>query len=341
MAHALLVRVVARTESALQEVLTKLRPLADHVALHEPNTVTYEFYQPDPSNGNRDGMDEDTTRRTLVIIEQYVAKTDLTATHNSSAAFKEFAGWLTNQVGVAVESVQVEHMKRRDGVRSNVASELPNDTESAPSPAVGSNGILVFCGSKTGKSPMYLHHGTRVGELILASKRPLVYGGGCVGIMGAVASTVEKGGGRVLGVIPAALAPREMSGDLIGTCTIVETMHERKQLMFSQASWLVCLPGGIGTLDELFELLTLCQLNAYRFRVGLLNSENFYGPLVAMLHHLVAQGFLEDEVVARITIRDAPDELFAAMEIADDVVASGTATALRWPKLKPNEPRAV
>jgi uncharacterized protein (TIGR00730 family) len=165
---------------------------------------------------------------------------------------------------------------------------------------------------------------------VAASGRALVYGGGTIGIMGTVARAVVGNGGRCIGIIPAPLAPKEVSGHGIGEVTVVDTMAERKQLMFAQSSWLICLPGGIGTLDEFFEMLTLCQLNAFKCRVGMLNTANFYGPMMAMLHHLVTQQFLEAELVDKIVVRDTPEEIFEAMGTARDIEAVGFATSLRW-----------
>uniref|UniRef100_A0A7S1MSW5 ABM domain-containing protein n=1 Tax=Neobodo designis TaxID=312471 RepID=A0A7S1MSW5_NEODS len=337
MVHGLLVRVVVKDPAFIDATFVpEFSRLYWHSNAAEKDTLTYELHRPEAADSATDA-ERDEASRTLVILERYTNAAALKDVHNHSEPFKGFGAWIGEMIGAGnIASVKVEHLEEiavpKPAADSGEAEKAAADAPAEVVAATGGdpNGILVFAGARPGEAPLYMQHAEEVGQRVAALGRRLVYGGGTVGVMGAVASAADKAGGKVLGVIPAALAPREASGAPVGEVVVVDTMSKRKDIMFSNASWLVVCPGGIGTLDEFFEVLTLCQLNAYRCRVGLLNTENFFGPLLAMMRHLVAQKFLEAETVDALVVRNTPGELFEAMESANDLVAVGFAKNLKW-----------
>ncbi|KAH9599384.1 Antibiotic biosynthesis monooxygenase domain [Trypanosoma melophagium] len=189
-------------------------------------------------------------------------------------------------------------------------------------------GVLVFCGSRTGSRSNYMAEAEALGEyLAVTLRQPLVYGGGTVGMMGAVALATKRHGGRVIAVLPYPLAPRETSGEKIGDVLyMTETMSERKSIMFAHADTVVGLPGGIGTFDELLEVMTLLQLNAYRPKVGLLNVDGFFDPFLELLRHMVREGFLEEVAIQALVVRSTTVELMQALES----FTPPTITELQW-----------
>jgi len=158
---------------------------------------------------------------------------------------------------------------------------------------MGLGRVCVFCGSSTGVFPVYREEAERLADAMLARKIDLVYGGGCVGLMGILADAVLRGGGHVIGVIPDALVAREVAHLGLPDLRVVRSMHERKAVMASLADAFIALPGGFGTLEELFEALTWTQLGLHAKRCGLLNVGGFYDPLLALLDQAVASGFLK------------------------------------------------
>ncbi len=153
--------------------------------------------------------------------------------------------------------------------------------------------VCVYCGSRLGHDPIYAEAAKKFGDLLVERGIGLVYGGGSVGLMGVVAETVLRGGGQVIGVIPQALDRREIIHHNLTELHIVPTMHHRKALMSERADAFVALPGGYGTLDELFEAITWLQLGIHRKPVGLFNVNGFFDHLIAMIHHMVTQGFID------------------------------------------------
>ncbi len=163
------------------------------------------------------------------------------------------------------------------------------------------NGVLVFGGARAGAKEDYMKVSAAVGAAIARSGRPLIYGAGTVGCMGAAAKAAmdepnTKHQPVVVGVIPEALFPRELSGECIGQVCVTQDMNERKRLMFAASSMIISLPGGVGTLDELLEAITLFQLNCIRHKILLVNVCGFYEPLVALLRSQVEAGFVNDDV---------------------------------------------
>jgi uncharacterized protein (TIGR00730 family) len=153
--------------------------------------------------------------------------------------------------------------------------------------------LSVFCGSKTGTQAVYADCTRRLGELLVARGWGLVFGGGHVGLMGVLADAVLRSGGEVIGVIPQALVDKELAHAGLTELRVVTTMHERKAVMADLANAFVALPGGYGTGDELFEILTWAQLGLHAKPVGLLNVAGFFDPLRAWLDHTVREGFLK------------------------------------------------
>ncbi len=152
--------------------------------------------------------------------------------------------------------------------------------------------ICVFCGSHFGADPAYRSAAVELGERMVERGLGLVYGGGNVGLMGVVADTVMASGGEVIGVIPRTLRDREVAHQGITELRVVDSMHERKRLMYEQAEAVLALPGGIGTFDELFEAMTWNQLGIHLKPAGLLNVGGYFDPLVAMLDRALEQGFI-------------------------------------------------
>lgn len=153
-------------------------------------------------------------------------------------------------------------------------------------------GVCVFCGSASGTDPAFGAAARELGGALAARGLVLVYGGGRVGLMGAVARAALDAGGTVVGVIPHALARKEIAEDACTELIVVDTMHERKALMADRAGAFVALPGGFGTLDELFEILTWAQLGIHAKPVAVLNAGGFFDPLLACLDHMVRAGLL-------------------------------------------------
>jgi uncharacterized protein (TIGR00730 family) len=154
--------------------------------------------------------------------------------------------------------------------------------------------ICVFCGSSSGTGEIYLQAAREVGRLLCERDIELVYGGGRVGLMGAVADACLAAGGRVTGVIPQLLVDKEVAHRGLTELCVVQTMHERKARMADLADAFLALPGGYGTWDELCEVLTWSQIGIQRKASALLNVNGYYDPLLAMADRAVAEGFLRD-----------------------------------------------
>ncbi|MCA0366426.1 MAG: TIGR00730 family Rossman fold protein [Bacteroidetes bacterium] len=155
--------------------------------------------------------------------------------------------------------------------------------------------ILVYCGANAGNKPIYTETAEKLGEYLGKNKIQLVYGGGKVGLMGVVSKAVLKNGGYVLGIIPTFLDKLEVGNPDIQEMITVDTMHQRKALMEEKCDGVITLPGGFGSMDELFEILTWGQLGLHSKPVGILNINNFYDPLIAQLDKMMEEGFLKPE----------------------------------------------
>ncbi|HEY0781365.1 MAG TPA: TIGR00730 family Rossman fold protein [Thermoanaerobaculia bacterium] len=160
----------------------------------------------------------------------------------------------------------------------------------------------MFCGSSAGRSPLYRQAAARLGTQLAERGLGLVYGGASVGLMGAVADAALAGGGEVLGVLPDRLFDREVAHPGLTELLLVGSMHERKARMAEMADGFLALPGGIGTLDELFEIWTWAQLGLHAKPIGLLDIGGYFQPLLAFLDHQVREGFLHPSHRALATV---------------------------------------
>jgi uncharacterized protein (TIGR00730 family) len=169
--------------------------------------------------------------------------------------------------------------------------------------------ICVFCGSSKGHDPAFVRAAEALGRLLAGRGITLVYGGGHTGVMGALADAALTAGGRVIGVIPAGLAERELLHSRLSEQHVVTGMHERKALMASLASAFVALPGGLGTLDELFEIWTWAQLGFHAKPIGLLDVNGFFRPLLELTSKIVEQGFARRESLELVQVDDDGERL--------------------------------
>ncbi|MFE1602984.1 TIGR00730 family Rossman fold protein [Methylobacterium sp. ID0610] len=169
--------------------------------------------------------------------------------------------------------------------------------------------LCVFCGSSDGAAPLYREGAQALGRHLARSGVGLVYGGGKVGLMGAVADAALEAGGEVIGVMPRPLVEKEIGHAGLTTLHVVGSMHERKAMMADLADGFVALPGGLGTFEELFEVWTWAQLGYHPKPVSLLNVGGFYDGLLAFLDHVVGQGFVREPHRAMLICAQDPAEL--------------------------------
>jgi uncharacterized protein (TIGR00730 family) len=174
--------------------------------------------------------------------------------------------------------------------------------------------VCVFCGSKEGSRPSYVEAAGNMGKEISHRGLGLVYGGGRVGLMGAVADAVLEEGGEVIGVIPEALIAREIAHPGLTELHVVGSMHERKRLMADLSDGFIALPGGYGTLEEFLEVLSWAQLSMHEKPCGLLDVDSFWKPLSALFEQLVAEGFVHPDHRSLVLTEQNPDALLDLME---------------------------
>ena len=175
--------------------------------------------------------------------------------------------------------------------------------------------LCVFCGSSAGNDPVYREMATRFGELMVQSGQELVYGGGSVGLMGTIADAVLNAGGRVTGVIPQFLATRELLHEGVTDLRITTGMHERKALMAELSDAFVALPGGLGTYEELFEVMTWAQLGLHSKPIGLLNISGYFDPLVQLVDRAISTGFCRDEHRRLFIVDEQPERLLERLAL--------------------------
>ena len=173
--------------------------------------------------------------------------------------------------------------------------------------------VCVFCGSRAGADPAYAADATRLGTGIAARGWRLVYGAGDVGLMGAVARAAQGGGGDTFGVIPKHLVEWEVGKVDLTRYVVTETMHERKKVMFMNCNAVVVLPGGAGSLDEMFEVLTWRQLGLHEKPVVLVNTRGYWDPLIALINHVVDQGFADASILDYFTVAADADAALTAL----------------------------
>jgi uncharacterized protein (TIGR00730 family) len=173
--------------------------------------------------------------------------------------------------------------------------------------------ILVFCGSSAGIEEVYQAQARRLGQTLAKQKIDLIYGGAKVGLMGAVADGALSEGGRVTGVLPSFLKSKEIAHAELTNFIQVDSMHERKTKMGELCDGVIALPGGYGTMEEFFEMLTWAQLGLHQKPVGLLNVSGFYDPLILMIQTMVDKGFLKSVNREMLLVSDDIDNLLAQM----------------------------
>lgn len=188
--------------------------------------------------------------------------------------------------------------------------------------------LCVYCGSSTGNQPIYRDAADTLGRAIAEAGMRLIFGGGGVGLMGVLCDSVIRHGGHVTGIIPGFLREREAHRGGLDELYVVESMHERKQMMFEQSDAFAILPGGFGTLDELFEMITWRQLELHDKPIVLVNVNGYWDPLIALAHRQVEEGF----------VRPRHLDLLRVVAHAEDVIP-----ALRDepPAARPDQPRKV
>jgi uncharacterized protein (TIGR00730 family) len=169
--------------------------------------------------------------------------------------------------------------------------------------------LAVFCGSKNGVNPLFVQHAVQLGKLLAENNITLIYGGANIGIMGAIADATMNNGGRVVGIIPKVLVDWERKHEAITELIVTEDMHDRKKIIYDRSDAVLVLPGGFGTLDELFETITWNQLSIHEKHVFILNSGGFYTHLISHIEQMKEEHFLYGEAIKRITVLDDPEEL--------------------------------
>jgi len=171
------------------------------------------------------------------------------------------------------------------------------------------NSLAVFCGSKNGNNPVYIEQAKELGKLLAKNNITLIYGGGSTGMMGAVADATMENSGKVIGIITKKLVDWEHQHKGITDLSIVDDMHIRKQRMYDLCDAAVILPGGVGTLDEFFEMVTWNQLSIHDKKIYIINSANFFDFLLKHIEQMEKQGFLYESVIKRITVLNEPGQL--------------------------------
>jgi uncharacterized protein (TIGR00730 family) len=174
---------------------------------------------------------------------------------------------------------------------------------------MGIQSLAIFCGSKTGVNKRYMQHATELGKILAENFITIIYGGGKKGLMGCIADTALQYGGIVKGVIPQVLVDWEHQHDALTELLIVEDMHQRKRKLYDLCDAALILPGGFGTLDEMFEIITWNQLSIHDKQIFILNSEGFYNYLLKHLHQLKEEGFLYIDIDKSVTVINEPDSI--------------------------------
>jgi uncharacterized protein (TIGR00730 family) len=176
--------------------------------------------------------------------------------------------------------------------------------------------VCVFCGARDGAKPTYKAAAEAFGAAIAQEKWRLVYGAGDVGLMGAVANATQNAGGQTFGVIPVHLMQAEVGKRDLSHFVVTENMHERKKVMFMNSDAIVVLPGGAGSLDEFFEVLTWAQLGLHAKPIYLLNIDGYWTKLIELIAHLIAENFASDSLLGHFSSVDTVDQLTDALRAA-------------------------
>ena len=174
--------------------------------------------------------------------------------------------------------------------------------------------ICVFCGSQSGTDPRYRRAAIELGGLLAQRGHGLVYGGGHVGLMGIIADAVLEAGGSVTGVIPRPMTERELAHETVTKLYVVSSMHERKALMASLSDAFIALPGGYGTLEELFEVIAWAQLGIHRKPIGLLNVAGYFDALLSLVEHMIGEGFIKTKYRGLFVTAGQPQVLLDTLQ---------------------------
>lgn len=177
------------------------------------------------------------------------------------------------------------------------------------------NTVCIFCGANSGSNPVYTETAERVGKMLSAHHIRLVYGGGKVGLMGKTADAALQNQGYVIGVIPFFLGHKEVAHDGVQELISLSSMHERKYRMYELSDAFMALPGGYGTLDELFEIITWAQLGLHKKPIGVLNVNGYFNALIQMTDNMVAEGFIKPELRELLIVEEDPEALLQKMRV--------------------------
>ena len=174
--------------------------------------------------------------------------------------------------------------------------------------------VCVYCGSRTGNLPAYVDQAEALGLAIARAGWRLVYGAGDIGLMGTVASATQNAGGETFGVIPTHLLKAEVGKTDLTRFIVTENMHERKKVMFMNSDALVVMPGGAGSLDEFFEVLTWAQLKLHKKPIIILNVAHYWDPLIALIDHMIENGFADSSLRGLFTVTSTAEETMDYIE---------------------------
>lgn len=173
--------------------------------------------------------------------------------------------------------------------------------------------VCVYCGANPGNNPDYVKEALELGKLLAKNNINLIYGGASIGVMGAIADSVIEHGGNVTGIIPHGLFQREVAHNGISKLLVVDSMHERKALLANLSDALITLPGGYGTFEELFEMITWNQIGIHQKPIYILNTAGFYNPFQAFIDNVIKNGFIRDTVKQPYQILETPDAIIDAL----------------------------
>ncbi|GGI39365.1 TIGR00730 family Rossman fold protein [Mammaliicoccus stepanovicii] len=179
--------------------------------------------------------------------------------------------------------------------------------------------IAVFCGASNGNDPIYTERAYEFGKYLAENQYELIYGAGSTGMMGAVANGVLEHNGIAIGIMPKFLAEREIAHDSLSEYHVVETMHERKQMMSDMADAFIMLPGGAGSLEEFFEIYTWSQIGLHHKPIGAFNIHHFFEPMESMIKHLIHTGFVNEDYRHLAVIEEDIPKLFASLKKSQPV----------------------
>jgi uncharacterized protein (TIGR00730 family) len=210
---------------------------------------------------------------------------------------------------VSTAALLVSHESRFAPFSRPIATNFPDPTRGPPTKPMTLNSLCVYCGSSPGKNPEFMEAAHDFGATLAGQGITTIYGGGDVGLMGAVAKGALQAGGRVIGVIPQDLMDEELGNPGLTELHVVDSMHERKTKMAELSDAFVALPGGIGTMEELFEVFTWTQLSIHLKPCALLNLAGFYDLLAQFLRQMVEQHFLKPESLESLLVDDDPENL--------------------------------